>query len=97
MPITSVRRTILFLLLAAVLAASSPSSAVGAQRESIQSAHVEERAVPEFFERIWSFLRGMEGKDGCRIDPFGRCTPTQSPEPRRKEGCNIDPNGRCLP
>ena len=94
----SVRRTILFLILVVtVLAAALPSSASGAQRESVRLAQAEEWAVPEFFNRLWSFLRRVEGKDGCRIDPFGRCTPAQSPEPQRKDGCHIDPNGRCLP
>ncbi len=97
MPITSVRRTILFLLLATTLAAVWTPSASGAQRESIRSAQAEEGALPEFFNRLWSFLRGVEGKDGCHIDPNGRCTPAQSPETQRKDGCHIDPFGRCLP
>jgi hypothetical protein len=97
MATTVVRRTILVLLLVTVLAAAWPSSAAGAQRESIRSAQAEEWVVPEFFNRLWSFLRGVEGKDGCHIDQFGRCAPTQSPEPQRKDGCRIDPFGRCLP
>lgn len=97
MPTTVVRRTIVSLLLVTALAAPWPSSAAVAQRESIRSAQAEERTVPEFFNRLWSFLGRVEGKDGCHIDPHGRCTPAQSPEPRRKDGCHIDPFGRCLP
>lgn len=97
MPITSVRRTVLFLLIATVLAAAGPSSAAGIQRESIRSAQAGESVVPEFFNRLWSLLRRDEGKDGCHIDPHGRCTPAPPPEHQRKDGCRIDPLGRCLP
>ena len=98
MPTTVVRRTILVLMLVVtVLAVALPSSAAGAQRESVRLAQAEEWAVPEFFNRLWSFLRGVEGKDGCHIDPNGRCATAQSPEPQRKDGCHIDPDGRCLP
>lgn len=90
-----VRRTILFISLA-VLAASWPSSAVGAQREGIRPpAQADERTMPEILDRLWSFLRGKEGKEGCGIDPFGRCAPEQPAH--RKAGCNIDPWGRCIP
>jgi hypothetical protein len=97
MPTTSVRRTILFLLFVTLLAAPWPSSAAGAQRENILSAQAGELAIPELFNRLVSFLRGVEGKAGCHIDPWGRCAPAQSPDTQRKEGCHIDPHGRCLP
>jgi hypothetical protein len=92
----SVRRTILFILLA-VLTAAWPSSAAPAQRNSSLSAQADERTmIPEIFDRLWSFLRRAESKDGCHIDPLGRCVPEQKPT-HRKEGCNIDPWGRCVP
>ena len=97
MPMTSVRRTILFLLCAVALAAAWPSSAAGAPRESIRSAQAGESVVPEFFNRLWSLLRRVEGKDGCHIDPDGRCTSAQPPEHQRKDGCRIDPLGHCIP
>jgi hypothetical protein len=30
-----------------------------------------------------------QSKEGCNIDPSGRCV--------TKAGCNVDPSGRCLP
>ena len=111
MPTTFVRRTILFLLFAAVFATAWPSSAAGAQRQSIRPVQAGEWAVPEVFNRLWSFLGGVDVKDGCHIDPFGRCAtgadgchidpngrcvPEKKPT-QRKEGCNIDPDGRCRP
>ena len=96
---TSVRRTILFFLFLTVLVTVWPSSAAGAQRrESFLSAPAAELAVTEFFGRLWALLQGRpQGKDGCHIDPDGRCAPIQRPEPLRKDGCHIDPNGRCNP
>ena len=91
------RRTMLLVLFATALAATWPACAAGAERETIRSQQAGERAVPEFFNRFLSFLRSVEDKPGCRLDPFGRCTPAQSPKPQRKEGCRIDPFGRCLP
>lgn len=91
----SVRRTILFILLTFV-AAAWPSSAAIAQRNSSLSAQADERTMQEILDRLWSFVRRAESKDGCRIDPLGRCVPEQKPT-HRKEGCNIDPWGRCVP
>ena len=87
MPTASVRRTILFIMLA-VLAGVWPSSAAIAQRNGTLSAQADELNLPEILERLWSFLRRVE-KDGCHIDPNGRCA--------AKDGCHIDPDGRCLP
>ena len=95
MPTTSVRRTILFLLFVTLLAVAWPASAAGAERENILSAKAGELAIPELFNRLVSFLRGVERKEGCNIDPWGRCEPEAKPS-QRKEGCHIDPWGRCL-
>lgn len=92
MKTVSIRRKILFLLLVMVLA-TPWASVAGLERESPRAMEGVELAVPEIFSRIWSFLRGEWGKEGCNIDPWGRCTPTPQP----KEGCHIDPWGRCIP
>jgi hypothetical protein len=90
MKTVSIRRKILFLLLVLVLA--TPWALVaGPERERPRTMQGIELAVPEIFGRIWSFLWRGGSKEGCHIDPNGRCVP----EP--KEGCNIDPFGRCLP
>lgn len=47
---------------------------------------------------FWSFLTSLWAKNGCQVDPDGRCAPgLTSVLPGRKNGCQVDPNGRCLP
>ncbi len=84
----SIRRKVLFLLLVMVLA-TPWASVAGSQRENPRTIQDVELGVPEIFSRIWGFLGRGGSKEGCHIDPLGRCLP--------KEGCNIDPWGRCLP
>lgn len=43
---------------------------------------------------LWGFLGGAWTKNGCSIDPSGRCV-TSSLE-STDEGCMIDPSGRCV-
>lgn len=43
---------------------------------------------------FWSFLARAWTKEGCRIDPDGRCLSETVIAP--KEGCRIDPFGRCV-
>jgi hypothetical protein len=47
-----------------------------------------------FLGRAWSFLTALWAKEGCHIDPNGRC---RIVTPQSDTGCNIDPNGRCKP
>lgn len=90
----SIRRKILLLMLVAVLAMPWPSVA-GSQSERSRMAQIEEPATLDFFSRIWSLLQSAGSKEGCHIDPNGRCTP-QNPPSQTKEGCHIDPDGRCV-
>ena len=87
----SIRRKVLFLLLVMVLATPWVSIA-GSERESPRTIQGVELGMPEIFSRIWSFVRGVRSKEGCNIDPNGRCLPAAQP----KEGCHIDPLGRCI-
>jgi hypothetical protein len=41
---------------------------------------------------LWSWLISLWEKNGCAIDPWGRCRVVPA-----KSGCMIDPGGRCLP
>lgn len=43
----------------------------------------------ESFSGFWSVLVSFWTKNGCEIDPNGRCLPT-------KNGGQADPDGRCL-
>jgi hypothetical protein len=44
-------------------------------------------------DRAWAFLIGAWTKEGCGLDPNGRCAPTSTD--RTDIGCGIDPDGRC--
>lgn len=95
MPATTVRRAIPLVLLVIVLATAWPSSAAGAQLPSAFSIQSGDFRIPEFFDRFLTFLQRFNAKDGCHIDPNGRCAQSQAPESQRKDGCHIDPDGRC--
>lgn len=48
---------------------------------------------------LWGLLTGKWTKEGCTIDPYGRCLSSQTAPGSQltpKEGCSIDPYGRCL-
>jgi hypothetical protein len=93
---TSLRRKVVFLLLAAVLTA--PGAFAGHRLEKPRSAHNAEPAPLALVSRAWSFLTSLWSKSGCQIDPNGQCVSRPSlPPPTNQSdaGCNIDPNGRC--
>jgi hypothetical protein len=73
----------LFLVTTAVSAESRP----GARAHSARIAGL---SSVESFSGFWSVLVGLWTKNGCQVDPDGRCLPT-------KNGCSVDPSGRCLP
>ncbi len=89
------RRKTLLLLLAAVLLTPWPSAA-SPRSISPRPPHALESDVPELFSRVWSLLRNAGSKEGCHLDPDGRCNASQAQPPSAKEGCKLDPNGRCL-
>jgi hypothetical protein len=43
--------------------------------------------------RVWSFLTGSQGDNGCEFDPDGRCR--QHSTATSDNGCEFDPSGRC--
>lgn len=92
----SIRRKSLFLFLLIALVATPWAAAGGPRPESPRAAHAVED-VP-FFGNFWRFLRSVWEKEGCNIDPDGRCVnePAQTPPLQPKEGCGIDPWGRCV-
>lgn len=68
--------------------ATSPSAAVPYWSGSVAS-------VPaESFARFWSFLTSLWAKNGCEVDPSGRCLPRPS-QAAADNGCSADPSGRC--
>jgi hypothetical protein len=87
----SLRRKALPLLLCAALLASWASAATPKPR-----AQTPAPASASLLDRAWSFLQGLWGEEGCRIDPDGRCaTGTTQAQPSIDTGCMLDPDGRC--
>jgi hypothetical protein len=95
MPISSLRRKTALLLLTSLLAL--PWAATATPRaESPRRAEAAASAFLDVLARAWSFLTGVLNKEGCNIDPNGRCIPGAPPSTIQTDaGCNIDPNGRC--
>lgn len=57
-----------------------------------RSGYLTESASSDLLDRVLGFLRIITIKEGCKLDPDGRCS-----EPSHaKEGCKLDPNGRCI-
>ncbi|HEV7503848.1 MAG TPA: hypothetical protein VGS07_02950 [Thermoanaerobaculia bacterium] len=85
------------LLIAVTLAtpsafANSPSAAVPFWSSIVDTVPAESCA------RFWSFLTSLWAKNGCEVDPNGRCLPGLTSVPAGgKNGCQVDPSGRCLP
>lgn len=95
MPISSLRRKTVLLLLAALLAFPWASTA-SPRFESPRRAEAVASELLDLLARGWGFLTGVWDKAGCNIDPFGRCIPAAPPSTTQTDtGCNIDPNGRC--
>ena len=83
-------RMVLTLLLATLLVstaawAQSPARPLGPASSAFQ----------DLFTRLWSFLTHSWSKNGCQVDPSGRCWTDQSTV-QSKNGCELDPNGRCI-
>jgi hypothetical protein len=87
------RTTAVLLLLVAAILAAPPASAAGRPTDAVSLSPL------EALDRLWGFLRTVWTKEGCHIDPDGRCKPgmTSPPPVQTKDGCNIDPDGRCKP
>ncbi len=47
----------------------------------------------DLFARLWSLLAQPWYKNGCEVDPSGRCVPLSSVPMAGDNGCEVDPNG----
>jgi hypothetical protein len=47
-----------------------------------------------WLDRVLSVLR-LDLKEGCKLDPDGRCLTEVAQPSHTKAGCVLDPNGRC--
>lgn len=77
---------VLLLALGASGAAASPADVPEAEASVLH--------LPSFLARLESLLAGVWNKEGCRMDPWGRCEPAV---PTTEAGCRMDPLGLCEP
>jgi hypothetical protein len=84
-----VRRIVALLLIVAVAA---PLAAAPIHRSDPVRF---EAAAP--LASLWTWLSHIWAKNGCAIDPWGRCLSGSVPAPPSgaDNGCGIDPDGRC--
>jgi len=87
-------RRILTLLLVTALAATtalaqSPTGAFQPLRPALSDSG-------DLFARLWSLLARPWTKNGCEVDPNGRCLTKGSRPVAGDNGCELDPSGvRC--
>lgn len=86
-------RTLFIITLFALLVVSLPpeARAGGMRHHSTQAAPV----LTNPWAGLWSFVLRLWGKNGCGIDPDGRCLPSVAPP--AENGCGLDPSGQCTP
>ena len=67
------------------------------------SASLVSPAPSHFFDSLWHIVSALwsdsspahqpQSKEGCGMDPFGRCSSTT--QPQTDAGCGMDPFGLC--
>lgn len=87
------RKTVLIVLVALLLTTPWASAAPRQGRSGPVTAFG--IVVPDVLDQAWSFLAGLWRKEGCHIDPDGRCSTSVAPTSSADTGCQIDPFGRC--
>ena len=89
-------RMVLVLLLTAVLAAAA-GLAQPLAGAAPRAPRLEVSASTDLFARLWSSLTRFWSKNGCQVDPSGRCLGQSTVQPAGDNGCQVDPDGgRCL-
>jgi len=107
------RKTVVVLFLLAALLTTAPWASAAPRHGGGRPARASVvGAIPDVLVQAWRFLTGIWNKEGCHIDPNGRCVTNAvdtgchiDPDGRcitmaaplpAKEGCHIDPDGRCI-
>jgi hypothetical protein len=88
------RAALAFLLAGALATTALPAAPLfqgGASPEGITTLE-----PLNLLERLMGVVTRWHVKNGCSVDPDGKCVPKRRPMVR-KNGCSVDPSGRCLP
>jgi hypothetical protein len=93
-----VLRSAAVLILLGLSLGTSGAAAAKARPEIPSRSSTATRSAPGLFAPLWRRVTGAWAKEGCAIEPWGRCgisnlggTPTQD------AGCTINPWGSCSP
>src|SRR6266849_7062028 len=97
MPSPSRRRYAILLFLLTLSLLAVPALAAGPAAHRARPAEAAEQLFQaSFLGRAWNLLAALWAKEGCHIDPNGRCAPGPTVVPpvtaQGDTGCNIDPN-----
>jgi hypothetical protein len=84
-----VRRLIAVLALSALL--GSPATSLAASRSAARHSRAQAQTPLSW---LWIALRSVWEKEGCHIDPYGRCITVSLPP--MDEGCSASSNGGCF-
>lgn len=87
-----VRRLIVALALSAFL--GSPATLLAAAPRPTAHQSRAQTTAKNPLSRLWNSLMRAWEKNGCELDPYGRCL--SATQTSTDSGCLIDPNGRCL-
>jgi hypothetical protein len=87
-----VRRLVVVLALSALL--GSPATSLARPRPAARHSWTQAAAQAPL-SWLWNALVSVWEKEGCRIDPNGRCL--INPQENGDTGCSLDPYGRCVP
>jgi hypothetical protein len=84
------------LLTLTLLTTSGAWAASGPAGRKNEHPAVVKPASASLLGRAWNLLTALWDKEGCGIDPDGRCIAPAPVVPAQADtGCGIDPNGRC--
>jgi hypothetical protein len=91
------RRLIVVIALCAFLGA--PATSLAGPRSAARFSEDRTANMPLLARLLNAVVSAWE-KEGCSIDPYGRCAPksqtTKDSQKSADAGCSIDPYGRCL-
>jgi hypothetical protein len=88
------RAALAFLLAATLATAALPAASLFEGGAS--AARISVLEPSDFLERLLGVVSRWQVKNGCQMDPDGRCMPKRRTAVM-KNGCQMDPSGRCIP
>jgi|SRR6202035_1873807 len=96
MSVSSLRRTLIVLLLGSFLGAPWAAAVERRPAPTPRGQAASSAAKPSVPARLWGFLVSLWSDEGCGLDPSGSCKGSLIPTQIHSDaGCGIDPDGSC--